>query len=238
MPLNVLVAALVAPGMLVGSDSSSRTCLAMPSGSRNPAATKPLRASLPIGSAGSSRVGSSSTAGGSGASRSKSRYCSESSTPRSPSVIVWCILAIIAALPPRIPSTMVNCQSGRVRSNGSATISDARSSTSRRPPGFGQATLRTWVSMSKFSSSTHIGGEMFAGDGITRWRSRGIVTVAYSMRRRNESKSGARSRIVTVPNVDERYGSFSSRHINPSASLMFRSKRISLMGADYETPYR
>ena len=66
-----------------------------------------------------------------------------------------------------------------------------------------------------------------------RWRRRGMVTIARSMRRRSESKSGARSRTVTVPNVDDRCGSFSSRHIRPSASLMLRSNRIPVMRADY-----
>ena len=70
------------------------------------------------GSASSTSVGS--TGGGSGASRSKSRYCSDIRTPPSPSVIVWCIFASSAALPPRRPSTTTNCHSGRVRSNGSS----------------------------------------------------------------------------------------------------------------------
>ena len=43
------------------------------------------------------------------------------------------------------------------------------------------------------------------------------------MRERSRPKSGARSRIVTEPNVEDRNGSFSTRHISASASLIRRS---------------
>ena len=46
---------------------------------------------------------------------------------------------------------------------------------------------------------------------------------ARSMRARSRSKSGGRSRTDTVANVDVRYGSFSRRHIRPSASVILRS---------------
>src|SRR5580765_7400637 len=58
-----------------------------------------------------------------------------------------------------------------------------------------------------------------------------MASAVRSMRRRIESKSGARSSSITVPKVEERWGSFSSRHISPSASLIERSKYISGMPA-------
>ncbi len=82
--------------------------------------------------------------GGSGASRSKSRYSNDSWIPPSPSMIVWCIFCTSADLPPRSPSTIQNCHSGRVRSNGSTAIRLARSSSWRIVPGLGRAMWRTW----------------------------------------------------------------------------------------------
>ena len=80
-------------GWLAGSASRSRTWLAMPIGSRSPPATNSRTASAGVDLGfGRRRLGVVDVhGGGSGASRSKSRYCSDSSTPRSPSVIVWCI---------------------------------------------------------------------------------------------------------------------------------------------------
>ena len=98
----------------------------------------------------------------------------------------------------------MNCHSGRVRSNGSSVISVARSSSWRIEPGLGSAMRRTWLSMSKSGSSTHIGADRLTGAGWTRHRSRGTFHVARSMRARRRSKSGGRSSTETVPNVDER----------------------------------
>ena len=65
-------------------------------------------------------------------------------------------------------------------------------------------------------------GERLTGAGWTRQRSRGTAALARSMRRA-DGRSRAWSRIETVANVDVRYGSFSRRHIRPSASLIRRS---------------
>ena len=51
-------------------------------------------------------------------SRSKSRNCTESRMPPSPSVIVWCRRWSMAARPPRRPSMVTNSHRGRSRSNG------------------------------------------------------------------------------------------------------------------------
>ena len=58
--------------------------------------------------------------------------------------------------------------------------------------------------MSKSGSSTHIGADRLTGAGWTRQRSRGTFQMARSIRARSRSKSGGRSRIDTVPNVDDR----------------------------------
>ena len=137
---------------------------------------------------------------------------------------VWCIFWMSADLPPRSPSTTTYCHSGRVRSNGSATIKVARSSNWRIDPGPGQCDVPHVVIDREVGILDPCGADTLPGAGCTRWRSRGIAMLARSNRRRIRSTSGLRSRIVTLPNVDVRYGSFSRRHINPSTSLIFRSK--------------
>ena len=138
-PRIVPTVAELAAGIAIGSASSSMTWRATPIGSRKPPATRSRTVSAAVGAGGTiGSTDSGSTAGGSGASRSKSRYCSDICMPPSPSVIVWCIFDTRAALPPRSPSTTVNCQSGRVRSNGSSVISVPRSSSWRIEPGLGQ----------------------------------------------------------------------------------------------------
>ena len=124
--------------------------------------------------------------------------------PPSPSVIVWCIFDTRAALPPRSPSTTVNCQSGRIRSNGSSVINVPRSSSWRIEPGLGRAMRRTWTSMSNPGSSAHIGADRLTGAGCTRQRKRGTFQVARSMRARRRSKSGGRSTTEIVPKFEER----------------------------------
>ena len=201
----------------------------MPSGSRNLPATQVaqrVRPSTVGGGVDRDSIVAGSSGGGSGASRSKSRYCSDSCTPPSPSVIVWCIFWTSAALPPRSPSTTTNCHSGRVRSNGSATISVARSSSWRIDARLGQGDVADVV----------VDVEVGVVDPqrrreVDRRRLDPLPQPGDVPRRpapsgaRRRSKSGGRSRIVTVPNVDERYGSFSRRHIRPSASLIFRSRQ-------------
>src|SRR5262245_49513988 len=90
---------------------------------------------------------------------------------------------------------------------------------------------RTWRSMSKSGSSTHNGAPSAAGFGCTRQPRRGKPCTAASTRVRRRSKSGARSRIVTEPNVDDRNGSFSTRHISASASLIRRSATVTFDAA-------
>src|SRR2546423_12454988 len=51
--------------------------------------------------------------------------------------------------------------------------------------------------------------------------SRGMRSVALAMRRRNRSKSGGRSRKVTLRNVERSTGSRSIDHISASVSLRF-----------------
>ena len=131
----------------------------------------------------------------------------------------------MADLPPSSPSITVNCHSGRVRSNASATSSVARSSNCRMVPGAGNAIRRTWCAMLNSVSATQRGGPREAGAGCTRWRSRGMIRDARSIRATNASKFGARSRMVMLANVEVRNGSFSALHINASASLMRSSKR-------------
>ena len=176
----------LAVGMAIGSMSSSRTCLAMLSGSRNPPTNRSRSASAVDGDGGSptTPLDVRSSGGSSGASRSKSRYWSDICTPPSPSVIVWCIFWISAALPPRSPSTTTNCHSGRVRSNGSMTRSVARSSSWRIVPGLGRAIRRTCWSISKSGSSTHSGADRFTGAGWTRQPRRGTAATARSIRAR------------------------------------------------------
>ena len=226
-PRTVSTVAALAAGMAVGSASSSLTWRATPIGSRNPPIIRSRSVATVDGAGGIAAASTvaGSRGGGPGASRSKSRYCNDISTPPSPSVIVWCIFDTSADLPPRNPSTTTNCHSGRVRSNGSTVISVARSSSWRIVPGLGRAMWRTWWSMSNSGSSTHSGADRLTGAGCTRQRSRGTFQIACSIRARNRSTSGGRSRIETVPNVDDRKGSFSRRHIRPSASLILRSGR-------------
>ena len=102
-PRTVSIAAVVALGMAAGSASRSRTCLETPSGRRNPPTTRSRMASAAEGDGGAPTGPPSvrSIGGGSGASRSKSRYCSDICTPPSPSVMVWCIFCSSAALPPQ-----------------------------------------------------------------------------------------------------------------------------------------
>ena len=206
MARSVSAAAVVASGIWAGSASRSLTCLTMPNGMRSEPASRSRIESPELPSVGHAPSSSSSSVGigSSGASRSKSRNSSDSCTPPSPSVIVWCIFSIRAARPPSRPSTITNCHSGRVRSNGSAVISVARSSSWRSVPGLGSAMRRTWWSRSKSGSSTQTGALTLPGEVCTRWRSRGIRIAVRSMRRRSRSKFGLRSRIVTLANVDDR----------------------------------
>ena len=206
IPRIVSRVAAPAVGMEVGSASRSFTWRAMPTGRRNPPTNRSRTVSAVVGDGGGPTTSALTAArgSGSGASRAKSRYCRAICTPPSPSVIVWCIFCTSAALPPRRPSITVNCQSGRVRSNGSRVSNVARSRTWRGDPGLGTAIRRTWRSMSKSGSSTHVGAERLTGAGWTRHRSRGTAPTARSMRARSRSKSGARSRIDTVANVDVR----------------------------------
>ena len=173
---------------------------------------------------GAASIVAGSIGGGSGASRSKSRNCSDICTPPSPSVIVWCIFCTSADLPPRRPSTTTNCHSGRVRSNGSSVSSVARSSSWRSVPGLGRAMWRTWWSMSKSGSSTHIGAERLTGAGCTRQRSRGHVPDRPLHAAPAGGRSPAGGRGSTRCRTSTRgSGSFSRRHIRPSASLILRS---------------
>ena len=119
-------------------------------------------------------------------------------------MIVWCIFDTSAALLPRKPSTTTNCQSGRVRSNGSSVISVAVSSSWRIEPGLGRAMRRTWTSMSNSGSSAHVGAHSDTAAGWTRHRSRGMTDVALSIRAFRRSKSGGRSSNDTVPNMVDR----------------------------------
>ena len=206
----------------------SRTCLAIVSGKRTPVANNSRTRSTGAWSgAGAVVARAGSTAGGSGASRSKSRNSSDNFTPPSPSTMVWCSFSMSALLPPFRPSTTTNCHNGRVRSYGSLVMSEPRSSSCRIVPGLGSAMCRTCWRRSKLGSSTHTG---LATPGCTRCRSRGMVVVARSMRRSNRSKSGGRSSSVMLAKVLLRCGSFSRRHISASASLILRSKTgISVM---------
>ena len=228
-PRIVFAAAVDASGIAAGSASRSRTCLAMPIGIRIVPASRSLIVSTGFGCGGTERSAlSGSIGGGSGASRSKSRYCSDSSTPRSPSVIVWCIFWITAALPPRRPSTTMNCHNGRVRSNGSATIERRQvEHLAQSCPAWDR---RCGARADRCRSRGRRPTSAARGRRPTAARAgaaAGMASAVRSIRRRNASKSGAWSSSITVPNVEERCGSFSSRHIKPSASLIARSKYIS-----------
>jgi hypothetical protein len=146
-PRTVSAAAELASGMPVGSLRRSITWRTMPSGKRKLPANRSWNTSLLellLGAGGRSSNWAWSIGGGSGASRAKSRNCSDSFTLPSPSVMVWCSFSMRADLRPRRPSTTTNCQSGRVRSNGSQAIRLARSSSWRIVPGLGSAMWRTW----------------------------------------------------------------------------------------------
>src|SRR5690349_6234141 len=77
--------------------------------------------------------------------------------------------------------------------------------------------------MSKPGSSIHVGAVRFTGAGCTRWRSRGTAWVTRSMRRTKRATSGGRSSMVMLATFDDRNGSFSRRHMSPSASVIRRS---------------
>ena len=69
-------------------------------------------------------------------------------TPPSPSVMVWCICCTSAARPSARPSMAVKRHSGRLRSNGSAASTAARSNSWRSEPGAGRAMVRMCQSRS------------------------------------------------------------------------------------------
>ena len=104
-PRTVSTVAALAAGIAAGSASSSVTWRATPIGSRKP----PISRSRSVAGGrrrrwcGAASIVAGSSGGGSGASRSKSRNCSDICTPPSPSVIVWCIFCTSADLPPRKP---------------------------------------------------------------------------------------------------------------------------------------
>ena len=173
---------------------------------------------LPLPSAGCP-LPAAGSAGGAG-SRSKSRNCTESRMPPSPSVIVWCRRWTMAPRPSDRPSTTTNSQSGRVRSNGwrlSVATRCSRSSMSAVPP---RSTHLRWWSRSNKGSSRHSGGASRAGLGTTFWRSRGTATTARSMRARNFLRSTGRSKTVRLANAEDSCGSRSSSHMSASNSLM------------------
>ena len=185
----------------------------------------------PMGTAGS--VASSVVAAVSAGWRSRSINSVSSAMPPTPSVTAWCTFIASAAPSPSSPSNKVNSHSGRARSNAADAIGCSASSSARRSPGAVSRTRRRWKSRSNDSSTTHRGGPRRNGGESTRWRRRGMTRVARSMRARNRFQSGARSRMATARMVDRRIGSFSMFHMRASSSLMWRSKRASVIGPPY-----
>ena len=133
--LSCVAAAAPVSGMRCGFARSSVHSRARPTGTRSVLVTTSRATSAALAGGGGATGSGSGGRGFSGVSRSKSRNCSESRTPPSPSISVWWKRISSAARPPLRPSTITICHSGRVRSNGSAVSSDARSNRSRSSPG-------------------------------------------------------------------------------------------------------
>ena len=119
--LICVAAAALVSGMRCGLAISSVHSRARPRRDAHACSSRRRAATSAALAGGGGATGSASGGSGfSGASRSKSRNCSERRTPPSPSISVWWKRMSNAARPPLSPSMITICQSGRVRSNGSA----------------------------------------------------------------------------------------------------------------------
>ena len=114
-----------------------------------------------------------------------------------PSASAWCTLLMTPTLPSASPSTKYITHSGLLRSSGVLAISPMASSNSRRPPGLGSRSGRTWYSRSTSTCSRHMGWWNLNGMS-TNWKRIGSSLYSRWCRiSRKVSMSGVPSKPLT-----------------------------------------
>ena len=148
---------------------------------------------------------------------------SRSSGRSSPSVTVWCIFWMNAALAalhavddvelPQRPGAVE-----RVGQHGGGQVEQLA-----QRPGGGQSDVADVVVEVDVGDVDPRPAAGRTGRSWTRWRRRGTSATARASRRRRRSTSAGRSSRVTLAKFELKAGSTSRRHIRPSASVMRRS---------------
>ena len=179
-------------------------------------ASAPASGSSSAGGAVSPPAGSATAAAG---DSSRSSTALRSSSPPGPSVSAWWARRYSATRPSSRPSIRVASHGGRSGSNGRGSSSASRSRSWRRPPGAETAMVARWARGSTSGTSIQAGRALAPLRSSGRHRSWCTCSAAWARRACSASGEGPRSRMIRLPTIIRRLGSWPARHMMASTGL-------------------